>query len=71
MMTPMADNISSAHVRTTSSTRKGELPAVAILSLPLVLFAACGTSGAKGSDASVGLDVPSSGGAGEAAAPAD
>ena len=32
--------------------------------MQLVLFAACGTSGAKGSDASAGLDAPSSGGAG-------
>ena len=51
-------------VHAASSTRKRALPAVAILSLQLVLFAACGTSGAKGSDASAGLDAPSSGGAG-------
>ena len=47
-----------------SSTRKRAFPAVAILSLQLVLVAACGTSGAKGSDASAGVDAPSSGGAG-------
>ena len=51
-------------VHAASSTRKRALPAGAILSLQLVLFAACGTSGAKGSDASAGLDAPSSGGAG-------
>jgi alpha-L-rhamnosidase len=48
---------------------KQALPAIAILSLQLVLFAACGTSGAKRSDASAGSNAtagsgaPSSGGA--------
>ena len=61
--TPM-DSHNGRSVHAARPTRKRALPVGAILSLSLVLVAACGTSGAKGSDASAGLDAPSSGGAG-------